>query len=200
MPPPARRRPAPLFPALAAAALVLGLAGSAAGQGALTVYGGRFSDNHWEDFFLSPPSIDFRNAWLLVVAPSWEIARPHPRLGLEVEGQLGRHFWGQEHWEVNALVAARYYLTDPDARVRSSLAFGLGPSWASETPVLERRISDNGDSARWLVYWYMEGTLAPRSWGPWSAVARLHHRSGAYGRVAEAGGSNIPSLGLRREF
>jgi hypothetical protein len=66
--------------------------------------------------------------------------------------------------------------------------------------VLERHISDNGDSARWQVYWYLEAAGAPRSWGPWRAVLRLHHRSGAYGYVAEAGGSNTPTLGIRRRF
>jgi hypothetical protein len=167
---------------------------------ALTVFGGRFTANHWEDFFLSPGAIDFRDAWLVAVAPSWELARLSPRLSLEAEAQVGRYIGDQRNWEVNALVAARYRLSGPEAPVRASLAFGLGPSWASRKPVLERRVSDNGDSSRWLVYWYMEATAAPRAWGPWSALIRLHHRSGAYGRVAEAGGSNTPTVGIRRRF
>lgn len=172
----------------------------AAGQGALTVYAGPFSNNHWEDYFLDPGGIDHEKAWLAVVAPSWEVARPLPALSLEVEGQVGHYFGDQHHWELNAVVAARYRVTRADASLRASVAFGLGPSWASEKPVLERRLTDNGDTAQWLVYWYLEAAVGHRSWGPWSAVLRLHHRSGAYGLVAPEGGSNVPTLGLRRRF
>lgn len=172
----------------------------AAGEGALTVYTGPFANSHWEDFFLDPGSVGYEPAWLAVVAPSWEVARPLPALSLEVEGQVGRYFGDQDHWELNALVAARYRVTRVDASLRASVAFGLGPSWASEKPPLERRITDNGDTARWLVYWYLEAAAGHRSWGPWSAVMRLHHRSGAYGLVAAEGGSNVPTLGVRRRF
>lgn len=172
----------------------------AAGQGALTVYTGPFANSPWEDFFLDPGGIDYEPAWLAVVAPSWEVARPLPALSLELEGQVGRYFGDQTHWEVNALVAARYRLTGASDSLRASVAFGLGPSWASEEPPLERGITENGDTARWLVYWYLEAAVAPPSWGPWSAVLRLHHRSGAYGWVAAEGGSNVPTLGVRRRF
>ena len=86
------------------------------------------------------------------------------------------------------------------AAVRGSLAFGLGPSWASSQPALEQELNDQDATRRWLVYWYLEAAGAPRSWGPWRAVLRLHHRSGAFGWVAENGGSNVPSLGVRRRF
>ncbi|MEF8792388.1 hypothetical protein [Thiohalorhabdus sp.] len=172
----------------------------AGAEGALTVYAGPFANNHWEDFFLDPVGLDYEPAWLAVLAPSWEVARPLPALSLEVEGQVGRYFGDQQLWEVNALVAARYRIAGRDACLGTSVAFGLGPSWASEQPPLERQITDNGDTAQWLVYWYLEGTVGHRSWGPWSAVLRLHHRSGAFGLVAAEGGSNVPTLGVRRRF
>ena len=166
----------------------------------MTVYAGPFSSNHWEDFFLNPGGIEYESAWLAVVAPAWEVARPLPALSLEVEGQVGRYVGDQDHWELNGVVAARYRVTRANASLRASLAVAVGPSWASEKPRLERRITDDGTTARWLVYWYLEAAAGHRAWGPWSAVMRLHHRSGAYGLVAAEGGSNVPTLGVRRRF
>ena len=180
--------------------LAAGHAAPAAAGGAWTAYTGRFAQNPWEDFFLNPGNIEYKRAWLLVGARSWELARPHPRLTLEGELQVGRFVGDQDHWEVNGALGARYRLTGPAVGVRASVAFGLGPSWASRDPVLERRLNGENETAAWLVYWYLEADVAPRSWGPWSAVVRLHHRSGAFGLVAEEGGSNVPSLGLRRRF
>ena len=34
----------------------------------------------------------------------------------------------------------------------------------------------------------------------WSVIARLHHRSTAYGVFADSGGSNFLALGIRRRF
>jgi len=179
---------------------VLAVPAPAAATGALTVYAGRFSADPWEDFFLDPGGVEFADAWLLAVAPSWRAARPWPRLSLEVEGQLARYVGDQRNWEVNALVAARYRLTGGGAPVRSSLAFGLGPSWASRRPVLEAEGDPAGKSYRLMTYWYAEAAAAPRAWGPWRMVLRLHHRSGAFGLVADHGGSNVPTLGVRRRF
>jgi len=188
-------------PARGAVLLVLMVAPmSATADGAVTVYTGPFSNSHWEDFFLDADGIAYEPAWLAVVAPSWQVARPHPDWSLEVEAQVGRYLGDQDHWELNGVIGARYRISGGEAPVQTSLALGLGPSWASDKPPLERRITENGDTARWLVYWYLEAAAGHRSWGPWSAVLRLHHRSGAYGWVAAEGGSNIPALGVRRRF
>ena len=173
---------------------------SAGAQEAVTVYAGPFSGNHWENFFLDPGGIDYEDAGLVAVAPSWRVIRLRPGLSLEVEGQVVRHFGDQRHWELNGLMAARYRFTHESHPLRSSVAFGLGPSWASQRPPLERQASENGRTARWLVYWYLEAAVGHRDWGSWSAILRLHHRSGAFGWVAAEGGSNVPALGVRRRF
>jgi hypothetical protein len=191
----------PRWPAVAVLVLMTaGLPPGAAAEGALTAYVGRFSDNEWEDYFLSPGAIEYREAWIAAVAGSWQVARLSRHFTLEAEAGLGGYGGDQHHWEVNAAVAVRYRLNRPGAPVRASMAFGIGPSWASRDPRLEKRIAEDDTTQRAMVFWYLEADAAHRSWGPWSAVMRLHHRSGAYGVVAPEGGSNVPSLGLRRRF
>lgn len=186
--------------ALAAVLVGVGPAPAAgATPDAVTVYGGRFSVNPWEDFFLSPGGIDYLDGWLLAVAPSWSLVDRDARWALEAEGQLVKHFGGQDHEEINAALTFRWRGAHGGPGWRTGAAFGIGPSWASRTPLLEEEINGGG-SERVLVHWFIEGTLRPAGWGPWRLVARLHHRSGAYGWVADEGGSNVPSLGLRRRF
>jgi hypothetical protein len=45
----------------------------------------------------------------------------------------------------------------------------------------------------------MELELAPPDKG-WSAIFRLHHRSEAFGVVADEGGSNALVIGLKQRF
>lgn len=176
------------------------LPGPAAAQGSLSLYGGRLAENDWQDFFIDPGDVGLADASLLVLAGSWEVARPFRRLSVEVEGNVGRYFGDQDNWELNAALAGRYHLSLPEGFVRSSLAFGLGPSWASTEPALEKRFNAAGETQQLLVYWFLEAELGFRPWGSWTAFARLHHRSGAFGLVADEGGSNVPTLGVRWRF
>lgn len=57
----------------------------------------------------------------------------------------------------------------------------------------------DGSSARLLLYWTAELEIGLPN-RLWSAVARLHHRSNAYGAFAETGGSNWLTLGVRYRF
>ena len=184
---------------LAAGLLAIGTVEAASADGALTVYGGQFTTNDWEDFFLSPAALRFADSYMLALAPAWVVARPVPGLDLEVEGQVARHFGDQGHWEFNGVLAARWRDFPWRNRVRTSVAFGIGPSWATERPALEPGIN-GGHTQRLLVYWYLEATAAPAGWTNWAGSLRLHHRSSAFGLAASAGGSNILALGLRRQF
>jgi hypothetical protein len=50
-----------------------------------------------------------------------------------------------------------------------------------------------------MLYWMLEAEFGPRD-AQRSVFLRLHHRSNAYGLFAEAGGSNVMVLGLRRRW
>jgi hypothetical protein len=166
---------------------------------ALTVYTGRFTGNDWEDFFWRPGDIRYADSYILAVAPSTVLKDLTPSLRLEAEGQAVRHFGEQQHWEFNGALVGRWHAFPWDRTVRSSAAFGVGPSWASERPALEPGIN-GGETRQLLVYWFLEVTAAPADWERWAGSLRLHHRSGAFGLVAAKGGSNVLSLGLRRRF
>jgi hypothetical protein len=81
--------------------------------------------------------------------------------------------------------------------VDTSFAFGLGPSWATEEPEVEVMIK--GTTEQFLAYWFTEITLGPPE-ANWAVVFRLHHRSKAFGLLAEEGGSNTLAAGLKFHF
>lgn len=79
----------------------------------------------------------------------------------------------------------------------TSLAWGIGPSYATEVPPVERETNDS--SSRWLIYWFGELTLGPPA-ADWELLLRLHHRSDGFGTVADDGGSNALCAGVRCRF
>ncbi len=175
-----------------------GVAWADLGPYAVSAFGGTTLDNTWDDVFLSPGAIEFTDSNLAGAAVSARVAAPLDGLSFEIEGQIVRHFGGQTHWEVNAPVAVARWSRFPwNETLRSSAAFGLGLSMASETPAQE--VENEGDSRQVMAYWMIEVELAaPES--PWSVIGRLHHRSTAYGVFGEDGGSNALVMGLRRRF
>ena len=162
---------------------------------AVTVFGARMADNTWREI-ATLDDVGVRDAYLAGVALSRELAGTE-RWAIEAEGQTVRHFGDQDHWEVNALLVGRWRGLPGREHVPASLAFGIGPSYATQVPAEE--VATDGESARLLLYWMaeLEVGLPDR---PWSAIARLHHRSNAYGVFADNGGSNWLTLGVRRRF
>ena len=144
-----------------------------------------------------PWTLDFRDSTLVGLAASRGIGRFDHRFGFEIEGQVVHHFGDQDHWEFNLPIIGRWKAFPWDAVVDTSLAFGIGPSYASEKPKVE--VANDGASRRLLVYWMMEIEVGALD-TDWSAIFRLHHRSGAFGLVADEGGSNAMVIGLRHRF
>lgn len=163
---------------------------------AIAGFGGLLTNNHWEDA-LAPWTLDFRGSTFVGIAASHGIGRFDHRLVFEVEGQVVRHFGDQDHWEFNLPIIGRWEAFPWNEVVDTSLAFGVGPSYASEKPKVE--VANDGESHRLLVYWMMEFEGGPPDKG-WSAIFRLHHRSGAFGFVADEGGSNAIVIGLKQRF
>jgi hypothetical protein len=164
-------------------------------RNAATLFGGWMLDNTWDEIFLSPGALRFENAGLAGAALAREVWAPRRWFSVEIEGQIVRHFGDQDHWEINAPVATGRVA--PFAGVDASLAFGLGLSFASETPALE--VANESASEAVMVYWMIEAEagLPPEDW---SLVGRIHHRSTGFGLFGDDGGSNALALGLRRRF
>lgn len=164
---------------------------------AVTIYGGRLSDGNWEESF--GPGTHFIDSDLLVAAYSRTLATSaEGGRSYEVEGQIGKHFGIQDHWEYNLLGAVRWHRLPWSDAMNSTAAVGLGLSYASRVPLAEATLINNS-SEKLLTYWHLELTLGPKN-RPWQASVRMHHRSTAYGVFGDEGGSNAVTLGVRYEL
>jgi hypothetical protein len=165
---------------------------------AVTVYGGRMTDGDFGEALTG--SADFIDAYVVVGALSWTFARFYDdALSFELEGQVGKWFEDSDHWEFNLPVAIRWSKFPWNHYVATSLAYGLGPSYATEEPKAELDVHDS--THQFLVYWFAELALGPPE-SSWAGVFRIHHRSGAFGLVSDRGdgGSNTLCLGLKYRF
>ena len=81
----------------------------------------------------------------------------------------------------------------------TSLAIGEGISYVTRVPSLEKR--HNCETKRLLNYLVLEATFSLVRYPQVQLVARIHHRSGAFGLYrAENAGSNDVGLGIRYLF
>jgi hypothetical protein len=174
--------------------LFAGLLGAAYAEDiALSVYGGRVTDD--DATHVITANVDFVDAYLLAGAVAWTFKRFFDdSLSLEVEGNVAKYFGDQDNWEFNAAVAARWQKFPWSDTVATSIAWGFGPSYASEVPEVEETI--HRSSQKFMVYWFGEISLGPPK-SHWAAFFRLHHRSTGFGVVADDGGSNTLALGLK---
>ncbi len=177
---------------------VLGSAGAETFRNAVNLYGGELTANHWEEFFNPTRELDFQGTHLAAVTLARNIGSYRQKIAFEVEGQIVRHFDEQDHWEFNLLAAARWEEFPWDRHVDTSVAFGLGPSWASEKPPTE--IKNEGDTEQLLVYWMLEFAFSLPKRPHWAFITRIHHRSEAYGLVADRGGSNALAVGIKYRY
>ena len=165
---------------------------------AVNLYAGRLTSNHWEEFFVLDDGYDFKDSYLVAATLARRIGAWKDKASFEIEGQVVKHFHIQTHWELNALVAARWESFWWDDILDTSVAFGLGPSYATDEPEIE--IENDGDTSRFLVYWMMELAVALPAYPHVAWIVRIHHRSNAFGLVADDGGANALAMGLKWMF
>jgi hypothetical protein len=185
---------------LVAALALSTVGGPATANGvAVTAYVGQISSvPAWHDLFTDPLHAEFVDAYLVAAAVSKETHRYlDERLALEFEGNVTYNFGDQSHWEFNVAAMPRWHRFPWSRHVATSAAFGLGLSFATEVPPVEVQLE--GSTKRLLIYWMLELTVGPVD-SKWRLALRLHHRSGAFGFLADDGGMNAPSLGVRYEF
>ena len=164
---------------------------------AIAIYGGQLTREKWENTIST--AADFADATIVVAAGSWTFSQFFDgKLSCELEAQVGKYFGDQDHWEFNLpILGFRWNRFPWDDHLATSLAWGIGPSYATRVPEIE--LETNDDSSRWLIYWFGELTLGPPS-AAWEVLMRLHHRSDAFGIVADDGGSNALCAGIRYRF
>ena len=165
---------------------------------ALSVYGGRMTDNVIDDFAVGFLDLDFEDSYLVALALARRFATYGELASFEVEGQIVKHFDQQDHWEFNALLIARWEAFFWDRYLDTSLAAGIGPSYATDVPEIE--VQRSGESERLQVYMLVELETVLPSHPNIAAIIRIHHRSNAFGIVADDGVSNALAFGLKFRF
>jgi hypothetical protein len=167
----------------------------------LTFYTGRISSEAtWHDVLLKPYSDKYTDAYLVAASYTRAYAEHlDGALRTEYEINVAYNFGEQGYWELNvAPIELRWERFPWNNMVRTTVAFGLGLSYAFEYPEVEERLEN--DTQQLLLFWQLELTAGPRE-GPWSAVVRLHHRSPGWGIMGVSdGGMNAPSVGFRYEY
>ena len=170
---------------------------AAEGDWGLTVYGARLTDGDLDN--TATFRFDWEDAYVAVVALSRRFYTYRDLLDFEVEGQVAKHFDEQEHWEFNALGITRWLPFPWDHHLDTSLAMGLGVSYATETPEVEKEL--HSDTNQFLAYLMFEAAFALPDVPQWEFITRIHHRSGAFGLFNDVtGASNAWGIGFRYNF
>jgi len=165
---------------------------------ALNLYAGWLTSNHWDDFLHNTDDLEFKDSYLVAIALARRIGKYQDKASFEIEGQVVKHFNFQTHWELNALIAARWEKFWWNDTLDTSIAFGLGPSFATDEPEIEAE--RDGDTSRFLVYWMIELALGLPDYPRVAVITRIHHRSDAFGLINDGGGSNALVFGLKWRF
>ncbi|WP_232796505.1 hypothetical protein [Roseovarius salinarum] len=166
------------------------------GGWSVAVVAGQMTTNGIDEV-LVPGKTDFADNGLAGLVVGYERPLRDMRWDLGVEFQLNQHFGQQEYQEFVVPATIRYSPRDPWVPAFDSFGFGIGMSYATETPRVE--VATRGASQRGLLYFFLETAFALNDTGD-SAFLRLHHRSDAYGLFATDTGSNALAVGVRRGF
>ena len=161
-----------------------------------TAYGGVLVEDHlWQALtFTGSPQDDYL---LAVGALSREFYRYKHWIGLEAEGQIGKHFGEMTQWEFNALFIVRWLHFPWNERVRTTFAVGDGLSFATEVPEVEKE--DDEDALAYKNILLFELTFGPPRHPQWDFSLRIHHRSGVFG-LYNRGASNFVCIGVKYSF
>jgi hypothetical protein len=164
----------------------------------LNVYGGRMTSDHWEDVFIDTFNLDFVDSYFLAVGLARRVGKYRDRMSFEIEAQVVKHFDYMDHWEFNGLVTGRWETFPWDDTIDTSLAFGVGPSYATDEPEVE--LDNNDETSKFLIYWMIELALGLPDYPQTAFIARLHHRSNAWGLINKDGGSNGIGFGVKYRY
>lgn len=166
---------------------------------AVFFFGGRFHQN-WFGESLAPWAVTWDDTYVVGAGYQrtwldWKDIRIGGEVG--VAGRLGATGSSAEIW---AAVFARYdgYIVG-NFRFSPSLSFGI--SYATGTQGHEaQRMNDWGHYQPLLVYLGPEFIFSLVDQPQWEVFTRFHHRSGAYGLIADMDASNAVTAGVRYKF
>ena len=163
----------------------------------VTAYGGAHAQDDFNDVVTLQPKFE-DNAYIGVLALARELWHYKKYLSFELEGQVGKHFNKDTHWEFVGVLIGRWNYFPWDKYVDTSFAVGDGISYYTEVSEVEED-DTNDDAQRALNYLLLEFTFGLPEYPKWDLVLRLHHRSSVFGLAGE-GGSNFVCGGIKFAF
>jgi len=184
----------------AALAFVSVDAARANGSNAITVFGGKGTEEDFSGILERLFQVDGSEDRVVGFALSREVVRPVPALGLEVEALYARHYGRETYHEVGAAAYLRWHVPLLAEHAPTTFAVGLGPSLVSRYPILER--DDDPDiRSRLLNQFNLEASITVPSLPRTMLILRLQHRSGVFGLLGGVtDASNFLTVGLRQTF
>jgi hypothetical protein len=163
-----------------------------AGTWSAFAYGGKWSDNRWNEILRLETAL--RSSYVWVAGAARKIDDFGENLGLEGEVNIAGNSGQQNHFELNTAAILRWRAFPWGRYVATSFGYGLGLSYAFDRPAIEDH--PQRSASRTLIFMPTELTFGPPQ-SNWELMLRIHHRSGAFGIFKDASGSNFIALGLR---
>lgn len=157
-----------------------------------SLYVGRYTDTRFVDIIRGDTA--FKDSHVGAVMVSRKVADWPPYADWAVQAGVARHWGLQQHYEVNAAIMLRLVPWPRAEYWRLHAGLGIGPSWASATPQVER--ARGGRTSRRLLFMPFEVELGPAH-GRAALFARVHHRSGGFDVFSRGRGSNFVAVGGR---
>jgi len=163
----------------------------------LTLYTGVHAQSSLRDVYTFQAKFP-DDTYVAVAALARDIYQYKHKLRFELEGQVAKHFGKKEdHWEFVGLVIFRWLAFPWDKTLDTSLAIGEGFSYYTEVSAIE--LEEDPDAQKLLNYLLLEATFGLPKYPRWDLSLRIHHRSGVFGLVGEAG-ANFLCAGIRYSF
>ncbi len=143
--------------------------------------------------------IDFAGALLAFNATYRVLDFPYLPISIELDGMIGAHVGQQGFAEFGMLPMFRWRWFPWNDWVYTTYRMGvIGANYTTAISRLEQGDTWHHRTTRFLNFYVSEFTFSSSENSMWEAFARIHHRSGAYGRVNGVhGGSNYVAIGAR---
>jgi len=153
----------------------------------------------FSQIFINPTGMSRTEDNIAVLTVGREVGRAFDRrMSFELEAMYARHFGRQDIDEFSATIYARWHRFPWNSTIDTTLAFGIGPRYVTEEPLME---IEKGWHTKILNQLNVEITGALPEYPDDQLVIRLQHRSGIFGLIdGVRDGSNFVTLGYKRYF
>lgn len=165
------------------------------GEGMWGICVGRHTDTRFVDIVQG--RTDFQDSYLVAIMYSLQVGDWPPYAEWDAEVGITRHWGLQRHKEINAAILLRFIPFPYAQRWRATAGLGIGPSWASRTPNIER--DRGGRTSRRLLFMPFELTFGTTDRSA-ELFTRVHHRSGGFDVFSRGRGSNFVTIGARHAW